>query len=256
MLVAVLVAVFIRQVIRALREREVELAAVRSLAIRNKQLAALTTLAAGAAHELNTPLGTIAVVAKELELSCQPTGPLAPLLDDARLIRREVDRCRNILSRMRLDLGEDAAPDSRAAVDDLVSKIRLSLTDAQSARLDVRNTASGAAALAPPHALEQALVVLLRNAFDASPFGEHVTLDVARVGHRVRFEVRDHGSGMTDEVRRRAGEPFFTTKDPGRGMGLGLFLVHRVAERCGATFTIDSELGSGTRCVFEVPEAR
>ena len=74
--------------------------------MKNEQLAALTTLAAGAAHELNTPLGTIALVAHELELACNRDGDDS-MQDDARLIRREVDRCRDILSRMRLDLGED-----------------------------------------------------------------------------------------------------------------------------------------------------
>jgi two-component system sensor histidine kinase RegB len=66
--------------------------------------------------------------------------------------------------------------------------------------------------------------------------------------------VEDRGTGMSEEMLRRAGEPFFTTKEPGRGMGLGLFLVRLVAERCGAEFSMESKVGVGTRCVLEVAD--
>jgi len=59
---------------------------------------------------------------------------------------------------------------------------------------------------------------------------------------------------MSEEMLRHAGEPFFTTKEPGRGMGLGLFLVRLVAERCGASFTMDSRVNEGTTCVLELPQ--
>jgi two-component system, sensor histidine kinase RegB len=261
-LVSVLIAAFIGRVIGALRQRELELVAVRERAAKNEQLAGLTTLAAGAAHELNTPLGTIAVVAKELELSCgggdsadgADGGPLSAVLDDARLIRREVDRCRTILGRLRLDV-EDASP-ARATVrvDELVAHLRDNLNEPEASRLEVRQGPGVESVAAPARALEQALLVLVRNAFDASPGDEPVTLEVSRRDGRVRFEVRDRGTGMSEQVLRRAGQPFFTTKGPGRGMGLGLFLVHLVAERCGATFSLDSREGEGTHCVLEIPE--
>jgi two-component system sensor histidine kinase RegB len=59
--------------------------------------------------------------------------------------------------------------------------------------------------------------------------------------------------GMTADVVRRAGEPFFTTKPPGEGMGLGLFLVRLVAEKLGGSLRLESELGKGTRAVLELP---
>jgi two-component system, sensor histidine kinase RegB len=251
-LLSVLLAVFIGRVIRSVRQHEYELAAIRERAARSEQLAALTTLAAGAAHELNTPLGTIAVVAKELELTRDPAGGADAVLEDARLIRREVDRCQTILSRMRIDIGEDVSHRSLVSLDELEAHLREGVGEESLPRIKIVRPAEIASVQAPPRALEQALLVLLRNGLDASPPDRPVTLEFARANGRVRFVVRDRGTGMSEEMIRRAGEPFYTTKEPGRGMGLGLFLVRLVAQQCGATFSIDSKIGVGTTCVLEL----
>jgi two-component system sensor histidine kinase RegB len=260
-LVAVLIAVFIGRVEDSLREREQELVDMRERATKNEQLAALTTLAAGAAHELNTPLGTIAVVAKELEVSADSPGDAEAVREDARLIRREVDRCREIINRLRLDVafdpegsngGEDLPQRRLTPVTSLVKRLREGLRSQEAARLRVLIGSDVQSVAAPARALEQALLVLLRNAFDASPTDAGVTLSIQRREGRMRIEVEDRGAGMSDELLRRAGEPFYTTKEPGRGMGLGLFLVRLVAERCGAQFSLSSKLGEGTRCVLEL----
>ncbi|HEY2588313.1 MAG TPA: ATP-binding protein [Tepidisphaeraceae bacterium] len=253
-LVSVLLAAFIGRVIRSVRQHEHELAAIRERAARSEQLAALTTLAAGAAHELNTPLGTIAVVAKELELNRDPAGKLDEVLEDARLIRREVDRCQTILSRMRIDIGEDVSHRSIVSLDELESHLREDIGEESLPRIKIIRLPEVESVQAPPRALEQALLVLLRNGLDASPPDWPVTLEVARNNGRVRFVVRDRGGGMSEEMIRRAGEPFYTTKEPGRGMGLGLFLVRLVAQQCGATFTIDSKIGVGTTCMLELSD--
>jgi two-component system sensor histidine kinase RegB len=109
---------------------------------------------------------------------------------------------------------------------------------------------------APVRALKQAMGVLLRNAFDASPADRPVTLGIHRTrAGRVIFEVEDQGCGMNEEVLRRAGQPFFTTKSPGKGMGLGLFLVRLVAQRYGGSFSLNSRPGEGTRSALELPAA-
>ena len=258
-LVAALIAYFIGRVTRALRQRERELASARDRAARNEQLASLTTLAAGAAHELGSPLGTIAVVAREIEVGLSDRPDAA---DDARLIRREVDRCRSILDRMRVDIVEeghhDPAGGSAVTVDELVALVRHDLDDDQAALLRVERSADAALPSAPAKAVRQALGVLVRNAFDAAPNGDParagVTLTVRRRDGRVSFAVEDRGTGMPDDVLRRAGEPFFSTKPPGAGMGLGLYLVRLVADKYGGTFQISSTPNVGTRAVLTLPD--
>ena len=251
-LVSVLIAVFIGRVEWSWREREEELTEARERARKNEQLAALTTLAAGAAHELNTPLGTIAVVAKELEVSADLGTDAAAVREDAQLIRREVDRCREIINRLRFDVGEDLSQRKPVAVLSLVRALRKDLRASEAQRLRVLIGSDVEAVEAPARALEQALLVLLRNAFDASPPDASVALSIQRREGRIRIEVEDRGAGMSEELLRRAGEPFYTTKEPGKGMGLGLFLVRLVAERCGAEFSIVSKQGEGTKCLLEL----
>ena len=106
---------------------------------------------------------------------------------------------------------------------------------------------------APPRALAQALKSLLKNAQEASQAGATVTLRAAVQSAEVAIEVVDRGCGMAQPVLARAGEPFFTTKEPGRGMGLGLFLTRTVVERLGGVLTLSSEAGSGTRALLRLP---
>jgi two-component system sensor histidine kinase RegB len=97
----------------------------------------------------------------------------------------------------------------------------------------------------------QAISSLLKNAFDASRNDDRVTLRFAARDGMARIEVRDRGVGMAPDTQRRAGEPFFTTKEPGKGLGLGLFLVRTFAERSGGTLEFDSR--EGTTAILEIP---
>ena len=254
-LVSVLIAYFIGRVTRALRQRERELATARERAAKNEQLASLTTLAAGAAHELGSPLGTIAVVAKELQNDLDKLGR-TEAAEDARLIRQEVDRCRSILDRMRVDILEEGHHErSPVTVAELVALVRQDLGGEHAAALRVEVSADAALPATPARAVRQALVVLLNNAFDASPGRQDaVMLRVGRVDGQVEFAVTDRGGGMAEDVLRRAGEPFFTTKPPGAGMGLGLFLVRLVAEKYGGSFRMSSVVGEGTRATLQLPD--
>jgi two-component system sensor histidine kinase RegB len=247
----VLIGYFAGRIVDALRLREKELNLAREQAARSEQLASLSTLAAGAAHELGTPLGTIALVAKELELASS-----GEIREDAMLIRQEVDRCRTILDRMRIDMIEGLRQAvSSIPLEELIDRLRADLPDEERKRLQVQSLQPLKMVTGPVRAIEQAVHVLLRNAFDATPGDQPVRLEIRRVNDRTVFTVIDHGTGMPEEVLKRAGRPFFTTKAPGKGMGLGLFLVRLVAERYGGQFELESRPGSGTRSTLVIPEA-
>jgi two-component system, sensor histidine kinase RegB len=253
-LAAILIAYFVTRLSRALRERDAQLAEAQRLVAIHERLASLSTLAAGAAHELGTPLATIAVASKELERAAEGIASAESLREDARLIRQEVDRCRDIVRQMSARAGDalGEAPES-VEVAAIVSELRRRFDDGRSACLDVR--VSGLRVLTVPwRGLVQAVASLVKNALEASEgSGRRVVLSVDARSSRARFVVTDEGTGIVPEALSRVGEPFFTTKSPGAGMGLGVFLSRAFADRLGGAVTLTSEAGKGTQAVLEIP---
>lgn len=257
-LTAALTAAFVVRLTAAIQRRDREIESIRDQAARSERLASLTTLAAGAAHELGTPLATIAVVAGELEraLTNLSSQDAAPLVDDARLIRSQLDRCRQILDQMTAAAGEVAgeAP-APIPLTRLLDEVRADLVASDAARLRVHVGIDGEV-MVPHRALARAVVNLVRNAFDASE--PKAPVDVAvepGESGSLRFAVSDTGHGMTASVLERATEPFFTTKSAGRGMGMGLFLARALVEQLGGRLQLASAPGSGTTVTLELPAA-
>ena len=252
---AVLTAYFVVQLSKAIEQRDAEVAAMRDRAARNERLASLATLAAGAAHELGTPLATIAVAAGELERSIRtlPGPEAADLAADATLIRSELDRCRAILGRLGAQVGQTPG---EAPVPLTAAGLLEAAMGALSARERGRLTASAAgevAVTAPLGPLVQVLKNLLRNALDAG--GASVRLHIEGSAYGLRAEVQDEGAGMSAEVLARVGEPFFSTKANGAGLGLGVFIARSLCEQMGGRLDFDSAPGLGTTARVEVPTA-
>jgi two-component system sensor histidine kinase RegB len=253
-LAAGFIVYFVQRVTRALAAREAELVAARAASARHEKLTALATLAAGAAHELSTPLSTIAVAARELERHLSRTEPGASSLEDARLIREQVARCRDILMQMGSGAGawhgESIVELAPAA---LVEEALEGLPGRERVRVEVDGRAHEARELVPAHAFARAIRGVVKNALQASAPGAEVRLRLAREAEAWRLSVEDAGAGMPAEVLARAGEPFFTTKAPGEGMGLGLFLTRAVLDQLGGRLVLDSTPGRGTTVVLTWP---
>lgn len=254
--IAELVAHYVARARVHLADRQKLLDDAHERAERSERLSSVATLAAGAAHELSTPLATIAVAARELERNTarlSESGSVGEALkDDARLIRAELDRCRAILDGMSGRAGgvapATAGPLTPSAIARLVQE---RIDDGRRDRLVVEIDPSAPSPGAAGAEVVQVLASLLKNAFDASGTRDRVILRFLARGTMARIEVEDRGTGMSPEVKRRAGEPFYTTKEPGRGLGLGLFLARGFAERSGGTLEFIGD--TGTTAILEIP---
>jgi len=252
---AVFVVFFVQRVTGALAARERELQEARARGERREKLASLATLAAGAAHELSTPLATIAIVAKELQRELA-ADERPSVRTDLQLVRDQVGRCREILDRMSRHAGEHVG--EPLAPFELRSWLEMAfdgLAGRDRVQVELGPGSADATLAGPQRALSEALRGLLKNAIQASEPGAPVTLRASATDDRIRVTVVDRGRGMTPDVLARVGEPFFTTKVPGEGMGLGLFLTRALAEQLGGDFHISSTPGAGTEARIDLPAA-
>jgi len=249
-----LITFFTGKIAGALRTREREVLLLQDQVAKHERLASLVTLAAGAAHELGTPLGTIAVVARELEHYAANVASDAAVLEDARLIRSEVERCRRILERMSAQSAEPMGETpERVCVGDLLVRVLKDFPEAQRDLLKIELADDSLTTVLPAQATVLALAALVQNALDANTGGLPILITATDAGPTLQIAVRDQGHGMPADELRRIAEPFFTTKEQGKGMGLGTFLVRTFAERLGGRLRFDSAPGEGTTATLELP---
>jgi two-component system sensor histidine kinase RegB len=249
---AALIAHFVSRIAEALERRERELTASRAAAARGERLAALFALGAGAAHELATPLSTIRTAAIELERTLREatTSPAAAHYLD--VMRQEVERCTALLDGLSGRAAATSARDTGVELSALMSDVRRRLGGTLSTRLDVTLPDDPRLINVPAEPLCQVLVALVRNAFDASAVDQRVAVSIEQQP-TLRVEVTDRGRGMAAEEAARAGEPFFTTKPPGAGLGLGLFLARAFADQMGGSLRWQTAEGKGTSVILDVP---
>lgn len=218
---------------------------------RSEKLASLATLAAGAAHEFSTPLATIAVASGEMLAALKEQSADPELIDDARLIREQVERCREILYQMSADAGEHLAEALRTfTVGELCREIIDWFAPANRMRIEIQCDLMEMSIRMPFRTVKRIISGLIKNGLEASDDTDSIVVDCRRDADFLYFEVRDRGKGMDNETLARAVEPFFTTKEPGKGLGLGLFLTKSAAERFGGSLDLESAPGQGTRATL------
>jgi two-component system sensor histidine kinase RegB len=220
---------------------------------REQRLSALDGLAAAAAHELGTPLATIALVAKELKRELKASGSVA---DDVDLLISQAARCRDILSRL---ANRDAQSDEMfarvsltAMIEDIVAPLR---GPDVTVDVDARPADDGKPKTPEPQlsrnpAITYGLGNLIENAVDFAR--RHVAIEARWTAGELMITVADDGPGFSQEVIDRLGDPFVTTRpgyDPQaeappdgshEGMGLGFFIAKTLLERSGASVSLSN----------------
>ena len=246
---AFFIVFFVSRIQLALTRHQNTLADLEKEKTKSERMASLATLAAGAAHEFSTPLSTIAVVAGEMlhALKKKNGADVPELLADVTLIRDQVTRCKDILFHLAADAGDQMGEAfTDFTMDQLMENIRNSFPDPFKNQVHYADRTNGLLVRMPLRTLRRIVRGLIKNGLDAAP-STPVLVECRQDTTRLYIEVTDNGLGMGPDIATRATEPFFTTKEPGKGLGLGLFLAKTIAERFGGGLSLISEQGKGSK---------
>lgn len=241
-----MLAWFVVRMTASIRQRDAELADVREKSLRDERVIALGALAAGAAHELSTPLATMAIVAGELEHDVA-LGEEARA--DVALLRKQIAACKEIISRLAEQAGAgrlDSAASPRA--DQWLAGVHqrwLELRPHVTSELQLTGNLPAPLVIADA-TLEQGLLNLFNNAADAGPV---VDVEADWDSEWLTIEVRDKGPGYAPHVLEKAGRMPFPGRDG--GSGIGLFLAHAAISRLGGQLTLFNDGGGVAR--IELP---
>jgi hypothetical protein len=221
----------------------------------SEKMASIGLLAAGVAHEVNTPLTGISSFTQMLLEGAQPEDPKTKVLET---IERQTFRAAKIVNGL-LNLARPAQVDSGPCDINAVISDVLALLEHQfkTGRIQVRKELAVAAPVVQgiEYKLQQVFLNLLLNARDAMPKGGWLTLLTRAEGKEAVIEVGDTGSGIPAEQLSRIYDPFFTTKAIGKGTGLGLSITYGIVQEHGGSITCESVVGQGTRFTLRLPLA-
>jgi PAS domain S-box-containing protein len=233
-----------------------EMLKLQNTALQSMKMAAIGQLAAGVAHEINNPLGVILGFAQALEESVQRDDPMAL---PVRSIAREARRCKGLVQSLLTFSRRSGRPAQPLDLNATI-QVALQLVQAQSKirEVEVRTVLAPdlPAVLGDAGQLQQVIVNLANNALDATAArpGGRLTVRTARAdGEWVVIEVEDTGVGIPPHLTSRIFDPFFTSKDVGKGTGLGLTLVYEIVQHHEGRIEVDSTEGVGTRMSVFLP---
>ncbi len=251
----VVVAYFVVQMAQAVRNRDEMLVRVREEILRNERIVALGTQAAGAAHELGTPLSTMAVVIGELQHDPEAQPGWREALA---ILNEQVRGCKRILDKILANAQVIGAASLQPA-DRLIAEV---LDEWQllrpAAPYQYHNVGAQPAPLISVDAtLRAALMNLLNNAADAAPDSDTPqAIEIRTHWNSANFtlEIHDHGRGLSKEAELKAGSAFFTTKTEGHG--LGLFLANATIERMGGSVRLFNREAGGATTEIILPVAK
>ena len=232
--------------------------------VATERLAALGVLAAGVAHEINNPLAIIRESAgwmrqllqkKEL-VEVAYKGDFERALNK---IEKGVERARkithNLLGLVKKEGSALSEVDLKTLLEEAVGLIH---RDSQNKGIEIILSPDSPSSViwSDPYPLRQVLINLLTNAIHATGTGGKIILVLDDMGEEIGLTVADTGQGIPKENMEKIFEPFFSTKVPGEGTGLGLFVSRGIIEKLGGTIRVESKLGQGSRFIIRLPKGR
>jgi len=251
-LTAGVVAWFVVRIVATLRNHDRLLSETAQRALRDEAVLRVAALAAGTAHELATPLTTMAVIAADIVRDASSPS----MQHDAGILTSQIKVCREMIADLMAAAGHArAVGGGRERLDQFLESIaaRCRKMRPEANIVCDWDGVSPAPEVFAEQALMQALLALLNNAVDASP------KDVQFVGHlegdQLRLSIADRGSGLPAGDQGKLGRTFFTTKPPGKGTGLGVVLASRAIERLHGTLCWENRPGGGMRVKVLLPLA-
>lgn len=241
---ALLIAWFVVRMAETMRGQQQAIARIREEGLRNEQIIGAASIAAGAAHELRTPLATMTVLADEL------AADHPALAEEMSLLQAQLERCDAILRELLTATAAGNQPVCQSVAElfaAVLEKWRLARPE-----VDIESALAPDAAqltVAVDPSLNHALLNFLHNAADASP--QQVRLQALREGDRLLMVIEDRGPGIPAEIADSLGKRYISRKEG--GLGLGVLLSNASVERLGGAVTLLDRPGGGTRLEIRLP---
>lgn len=245
-----IIAFFVTRIGQSLRDYDHLMASIREQSLESERVLSLGTLAASAAHELGTPLATMAVVSKELaqDLANQPEQ-----LQQLEIMRKQINRCKEILSSITSNAGQSRADTGQGLpLRDFLHEVIQRWRDTRPATelIVTLCDSTNNPIIFTDRTLIQGIQNLLDNAADASE--ERILLNAQWDDYLLQLEIRDFGSGISDDIKKQLGKPFFTSKDK-NGMGLGVYLTQLTLSRFGGELKLSNHIEGGALTLVKLP---
>ena len=223
--------------------------------MKSERLAMIGQLAAGVAHELNNPLGSILLFNRLVLKKCSGEGPIRENLER---IEGEVKRCQNIVQGL-LEFARQREPKAEPTNLNLLLNKTVALFENQSMFHNVEVVRQFQEdlpdAIVDPAQIQQVFVNIIMNAVHAMEGRGRMTITTRLIHEADSIEIgfADTGCGMTQEILSQVFEPFYTTKEVGHGTGLGLSISYGIVQRHGGDITASSQIGEGSLFAVTLP---